>query len=381
MHDEEIMELKIKKSEIVDLIGKTQNIVEKRNTMPILVNVLLEAKNNKLKVYATDLEVSITDEVECKVGVDGKVAVDAKQLFQIVKELNDEGLIQLKSKDNNWLIVQQGKAVFNLVGKNPEEYPIFPTYSSDQFVRIKASVMKEMIEKTIYSVSTDETRYHLNGVFFEQIKNGSKTQYRMVATDGHRLSLVDRETGYSDEQSVKFDKGVIIPRKGLSEISKILEANMDDVEFTVEGPQLILRYNNTVLMIRLIEGKYPNFLQLIPKSLSRNVLASRNELIQSLKRVSLLSNKKSKGVTLTFANGIMSITSNNPELGDAKEEIQVNYEGEEIKIGFNARYLLDILNSFNEDEVEIELNDQLSPGLFRPKQDNKYTCIVMPMRI
>lgn len=376
------MELKIKKSDIVDLIGKTQNIVEKRNTMPILVNVLLEAKNNKLKVYATDLEVSMTDEVDCKVGTEGKVAVDAKQLFQIVKELNDEGLIQLKSKDNNWLLVQQGKAVFNLVGKNPDEYPIFPTYSSDQFVRIKASTIKEMIEKTIYSVSTDETRYHLNGVFFEQIKNGNKTQYRMVATDGHRLSLVDRETGYSDgEQTVKFDKGVIIPRKGLAEISKILEANMDDVEFTVEGPQLIIRHNNTVLMIRLIEGKYPNFLQLIPKSLSRNVLASRNELIQSLKRVSLLSNKKSKGVTLTFSNGVMSITSNNPELGDAKEEIQVNYEGEEIKIGFNARYLLDILNSFHEEEVEIELNDQLSPGLFRPKQDNKYTCIVMPMRI
>lgn len=376
------MEVKLKKSEIVELLGKTQNIVEKRNTMPILVNVLLEAKDNKLKVYATDLEVSITDEAECKTGSPGKVAVDAKQLFQIVKELNEEGLIQLKSKDNNWLIVQQGKAVFNLVGKNPDEYPIFPSHSSDQFVRIKASTLKEMIEKTIYSVSTDETRYHLNGVFFEQIKNGSKIQYRMVATDGHRLSLVDRETGYGEDPTdVKFDKGVIIPRKGLAEISKILESNMDDVEFTVEGPQLILKYRNTVLMIRLIEGKYPNFLQLIPKSLSRNVLASRHELIQSLKRVSLLSNKKSKGVTLTFTNGVMSITSNNPELGDAKEEIQVNYDGEEIKIGFNARYLLDILNSFNEDEVEIELNDQLSPGLFRPKQDNKYTCIVMPMRI
>ncbi len=156
---------------------------------------------------------------------------------------------------------------------------------------------------------------------------------------------------------------------------------MEDVEFTVEGPQLILKNNSTVLMIRLIEGKYPNFLQLIPKSLSRHIVASRHELIQSLKRVSLLSNKKSKGITVTLSHGVMSITTNNPELGDAKEEIQVNYDGEEIKIGFNARYLLDILNSFNEDEVEIELNDQLSPGLFRPKQDNKYTCIVMPMRI
>lgn len=375
-----LLEVKIKKSDLLELIGKTQNIVEKRNTMPILVNILLEAKSEKLKVYATDLEVSLTDEANCKVSQDGKVAVDAKQLFQIVKELNDEGVIQLKSKENNWMVIQQGKAIFNLVGKNPEEYPIFPTYASDKFVRIKSSTLKEMIEKTIYSVSTDETRYHLNGVFFEQIKNGNSTQYRMVATDGHRLSLVDRETGFEDIP-IKFEKGVIIPRKGLSEISKILETTMEDVEFTVEGPQLILKNNSTVLMIRLIEGKYPNFLQLIPKSLSRHIVASRNELIQSLKRVSLLSNKKSKGVTLTLSPGKMTITTNNPELGDAKEEIQVNYDSDEIKIGFNARYLLDILNSFNEDEVEIELNDQLSPGLFRPRQDNKYTCIVMPMRI
>jgi DNA polymerase-3 subunit beta len=379
------MELKIKKSDLLDIIGKTQNIVEKRNTMPILVNVLIEAiknpKGDTLKVYATDLEVSLTDEAPCKVTTAGKVAVDAKQLFQIVKELNEDGVIQLKSKDNNWLIIQQGKAVFNVVGKNPEEYPMFPTYTSDIFVKIKSQTLKEMIEKTIYSVSTDETRYHLNGVFFEQIKNGNSFQYRMVATDGHRLSLVDRETGFVAEGNVKFEKGVIIPRKGLAEISKILETSMEDVEFTVEGPQLILKNNSAVLMIRLIEGKYPNFLQLIPKSLSRHIVASRHELIQCLKRVSLLSNKKSKGITVTLSHGVMSITTNNPELGDAKEEIQVNYDGEEIKIGFNARYLLDILNSFNEDEVEIELNDQLSPGLFRPKQDNKYTCIVMPMRI
>mgnify|MGYP001081631039 CR=1 FL=1 len=375
------MDIKIKKNDLLEILAKTQNIVEKRNTMPILVNVLMEAKNDKLKIYATDLEVSLTDEVPCKVQSAGKVAVDAKQLFQIIKELNDEGVIQLKSKENNWLVVQQGKALFNLVGKNPEEYPMFPTFSSDQFVKIKSSVLKEMIEKTIYSVSTDETRYHLNGVFFEQIKQGKNVQYRMVATDGHRLSLVDRETGHEPSTEARFEKGVIIPRKGLVEVSKILESSMEDVELTIEGPQLILKHNNAILMVRLIEGKYPNFLQLIPKTLSRQVLASRNEMIQCLKRVSLLSNKKSKGVTLTLSHGVMAIATQNPELGDAKEEIQVNYDGEEIKIGFNARYLLDILSSFNEDEVEIELNDQLSPGLFRPKQDNKYTCIVMPMRI
>ncbi len=375
------MEIKIKKNDLVNLLAKTQNIVEKRNTMPILVNVLLKAEEESLKIYATDLEVSITDRAQCKVLKSGDVAVDAKQLFQIIKELNDEGIIQLKSKENNWLVIQQGKSLFNLVGKNPEEFPLFPTHETENFIKINSHVLKEMIDKTIYSVSTDETRYHLNGVFFEQMKSGSSVNYRMVATDGHRLSLVDRDTGHTNKEDIQFGKGVIIPRKGLIEISKILESSMEDVEISIDGPQLILKQNSTILMVRLIEGKYPNFLQLIPKTLSRHILASRNEMIQSLKRVSLLSNKKSRGITISLSSGVMTIETQNPELGDAKEEIQVGYDGADIKIGFNARYILDILNSFQEDEVEIELNDQLSPGLFRPKQDNKYTCIVMPMRI
>ncbi len=375
------MEIKIKKASLCNLLDKAQNIVEKKNTMPILVNALLEAKDNKLNLFATDLEVSLLDSAQCEVKKTGKVAVDAKNLFSIVRELNDEGLISLKSKENNWLVVQQGKGVFNIVGKNPEEYPVFPTHSSTQFLKIKPETLKDMIEKTIYSVSNDETRYHLNGVYFEQIRNGKEIQYRMVATDGHRLSLIDRSTKESGEE-VKIEKGVIIPRKGLFEIKKLLELNpMSEVEIAIEGPQLILKQDNSVLMIRLIEGKYPNFLQLIPKNLKRQVFASKSELLSCLKRVSLLSNKKSKGVTLSLTNGYMSITSNNPDLGDAKEEIQINYSGDEMKIGFNARYLLDILNSIDEEEVRIELNDQLSPGIIRPTKDGDYKCLVMPMRI
>ncbi len=374
------MEIKIKKDLISVLLDKAQNIVEKRNTMPILVNALLEAKDNKLKIYATDLEVSLTDEVECEIKKEGKVAVDAKNLYSIIRELNQDGLIQLKSKENNWLIIQQGKAIFNIVGKNPEEYPVFPTYHAHHYLTLKPELFRDMIEKSIYSVSNDETRYHLNGVYFEQTKSGKGAQYRMVATDGHRLSLIDRSVEGSDD--CKIEKGVIIPRKGLFEIKKLLELNStDEISIAVDGPQLILKQSSTVLMIRLIEGKYPNFMQLMPKSLKRQVLASKNDLLTSLKRVSLLSNKKSKGVTLSFSNGYMTITSNNPELGDAKEELQVNYNGEDMKIGFNARYLLDILNAIEDDEIKIELNDQLSPGIIRPSKDGDYRCLVMPMRI
>jgi DNA polymerase-3 subunit beta len=372
------MMIEVEKKELVNLLSKTQNIVEKRNTMPILVNVLLEAENGKLRVFATDLEVSLTDEVPVLREKKGRVAVNAKNVFDIIKELN-EGPITLTKKDNNWVEIRQNKSVFNIVGISAEEYPVFPTYSTQDFLKIDAGVLSDMIEKTIYSVSHDETRYHINGVFFEKQAGAGKSVYRMVATDGHRLSLVDRTLEVKGAGLPA--QGVIIPRKGLFEIKKILDAVGGEFEMAVEGSQLIVRHGSTTLMVRLIEGKYPNYQQLIPNKLINHALVHRETLLGCLKRVSLLSNQKYKGVTFSLSNDRLEITSNNPELGDAKEEIEIRYKGSEIKIGFNARYMLDVLNSFDDDEVDFELNDQLSPGLMRPHNDASYTCVVMPMRI
>jgi DNA polymerase-3 subunit beta len=373
------MMIEAEKKDLLTLLGKTQNIVEKRNTMPILVNVLLEADAGRLRVFATDLEVSLTDEIPVSKEKKGRVAVNAKNLFEIIKELPD-GPIQLLKKENNWLEIKQNKSVFNIVGISADEYPVFPTYSTKEFMKIDASVLGDMIEKTIYSVSSDETRYHLNGVFFEKYSNAGKDSYRMVATDGHRLSLVNRDAEGKTPSSIP-SQGVIIPRKGLYEIRKLLDHVGGKFEMAIEGSQLIVRYESTVLMVRLIEGKYPNYQQLIPQNLNRHAQVNREILLSSLKRVSLLSNQKYKGVTLSLSNGRMEISSNNPEMGDAKEEIEINYKGADLKIGFNARYILDILNSFDDDQVDLELNDQLSPGLMRPHNDANYTCVVMPMRI
>jgi DNA polymerase-3 subunit beta len=369
------MKIEIEKKELMNLIGKTQNIVEKRNTMPVLMNVLLEADQNSLRVYATDLEVSLTDAVKAKVSQPGKVAVSAKSLFEIAKELS-EGLIQLHRKDNNWLEIKQGKYLSKIVGISAEEYPIFPTYSGTSFLKIDAEVLKDMIDKTIYSVSNDETRYHLNGVYFEQKGDAG---YTMVATDGHRLCLVNKEIPSS--KAISPGQGVIIPRKGLHEIKKLLESLSGEFELAIEGSQLIVRKESTTLMIRLIEGKYPNYQQFIPSKLAQKIRINREAFLTSLKRVSLLANHKSKAVTLTLTNNRMEIASNNPELGDAKEEIEVGYDGKDMKIGFNAKYITDVLNAINDEEVDFEFNDQLSPGLMRPHNDQTYTCVVMPMRI
>lgn len=368
------MKLEIDKRDLLGLIGKTQNIVEKRNTMPILINILLEADEGILKVFATDLEVSLTDQIKVQVHQPGKVAVSAKSLFEISKELS-EGPITLIKKENNWLEIKQGKYTSKIVGISAEEYPIFPTYNSQSFLTINAQVLKEMIDKTIYSVSNDETRYHLNGVFFELSPSAG---FKMVATDGHRMSLVNKPVS---DVKVSATQGVIIPRKGLHEIKKILEGIEGNVEIAIEGSQFVLKHSSTILMIRLIEGKYPNYQQFIPQKLPQKVMINRDAFLTSLKRVSLLANAKSKAVLLNLSNGRMEISSNNPELGDAKEEIEVDYAGNEIKIGFNAKYITDILTSMQQDKIDFELNDHLSPGLMRPHNDQSYTCVVMPMRI
>jgi DNA polymerase-3 subunit beta len=369
-----VMKIEISKRDLLGLIGKTQNIVEKRNTMPILVNVLLEADNHVLRVFATDLEVSLTDQVEAHVFQPGKVAVSAKSLFEIAKELS-EGPIQLIKRENNWLEIKQGKYHSKIVGISADEYPIFPTYNSQSFLALDARTLKEMIDKTIYSVSTDETRYHLNGVFFEILPQSG---FKMVATDGHRLSMISKNVHNS---VVKSGHGVIIPRKGLYEIKKLLEGVEGTVDIAIEGSQFVLRLDSTVLMIRLIEGRYPNYQQFIPQNLPQKMRVNREAFLTSLKRVSLLANQKSKAVVLNLSPGKMEISSNNPELGDAKEEIEVDYTGKDMKVGFNARFITDILTAMNQDSVEFEFNDQLSPGVVKPISDNQYTCVVMPMRI
>ena len=288
--------------------------------------------------------------------------------------------MSLEKLENNSLTIEQGKAYFHINGLSPDEFPVFPSIETKSYTEFSPNTIKEMIEKTIYSVSTDESRYHLNGVLFES-EDSEDSILRMVATDGHRLSLVDRN--FLEGPSKLFKDGIIVPRKGLNEIRKIIDSleSDDNVDIAVEGAQLIVRTQDTLLMIPLIEGKYPNYKQLLPKNLDFHAIIDRDKLVSSLKRVSLVSNQKSKGVTFSFSNGVMEIFSNSPDLGEAKEEIEVNYSEESLKIGFNARYILDVLSSIGENQVRMSFKDQNSPVLLGPKDDEKYKCVVMPMRI
>ena len=402
------MNLTVSQESLIDLISKVQNIVEKRTTMPILSHILLEAKEGYLKIYVTDLEISLTDRIKVEEFLeDGKVVIDSRKFYQIIKEL-DEGLVKL-IKNENQLQISQLKTYVNIMSLNVEEYPTFPvTYSKNPFY-IQSVILKEMIEKTIHSVSDSESRYQINGVYFEQFQDEYGLSYKMVSTDGHRLSLITRlaeeisssqneeplnnETSTQEESKNDKNKedqkedstsdfeGVIIPRKGLNEIKRLLDRNKDNVEICIEGVQLIVKQCETLLLIRLIEGAFPDYKLFIPDKIEKEIQVSRDRLVSSLKRASILTTEKSRSVSLFFSEGRLKITSQTPDLGDIKEDLDIHYVGDDLKIEFNVQYLLDFLTSFEEETVYIGLNHSESGGVFRPLNDKDYNCVIMPMKL
>jgi DNA polymerase-3 subunit beta len=374
------MKLSIPKSELQRGLGRIQSIVEKRNTMPILANVLLEARSEGdggiLELAATDLEVGIRSSQPADVKTAGSVTASAKKLYEIVKELPDEP-VHIEVSPDAYLTIRCARAQFNLAGNSAEEYPTLPSASPGTTVTVQPVVLSQMIERTMYAASADETRYNLNGVYIEQIPDTGKL--RMVATDGHRLSYVDRELGSPLEG---LAAGVIIPRKGLSELKKLVdEEDADEIEIGFEGNNGLVRKQGVTLVMRLIEGEFPNYRQVIPKETTRHLVLGVDLLSHALRRVALLSSERSRAVKLELESGLLRLSSNNPDLGEAHEELDVDYDGEPLTIAFNARYLMDCLAACAAKEVRIGFQDELSPAQVVPTSDDDSLAVVMPMRV
>jgi DNA polymerase-3 subunit beta len=239
-----------------------------------------------------------------------------------------------------------------------------------------AATLGQMIERTMYGASVDETRYNLNGVYLEVLESG---KLRMVATDGHRLALVDRNVG---EDVKALASGVIIPRKGLAELKRLVdEDDADEIELAFEGNNGLARRGRVTLVMRLIEGEFPNYEQVMPKKIARHVVLAADPLLHALRRVSLLASERSRAVTLEFSDGKLVISSSNPDLGDAREELDIDYAGDELQIGFNSKYLIDALSVSGAKEVRFGLQDDLSPAQLVPTDDEDTLAVVMPMRI
>jgi DNA polymerase-3 subunit beta len=375
------MKLTINKGELQTGLSRLQGIVEKRNSMPILANVLMSASNKgkdgeQLQLAATDLEVGIQSSHEAKVTTAGGVTVSAKKLFEIVRELPDED-IHLEATANGYLNIKCARSNFTLAGTSTEEYPTLPNFTPGKTASVEAAVLSLMIERTMYAASVDETRYNLNGVYLEVLDQPGRI--RMVATDGHRLATVDRTLS---EDPLGLENGVIIPRKGLGELKKLVdEDDADEIDLAFEGNNGLARKGKVTLVMRLIEGEFPNYSQVLPKKIERNVVIPGEDLIRALRRVALLSSERSKAVKLEFTDGRLTISSSNPDLGDAREELDIDFAGDDITIGFNAKYLLDALSTLKAKEVRFGLQNELAPAQFVPTDDDDTLAVVMPMRV
>lgn len=374
------MKLSITKTEFLRGLGRIQSIVEKRNSMPILANTLIEApkkgKEAKLHLAATDLEVGVRSQHTADVKETGGLTVSAKKLFEIVRELSDEK-IELEATANSYLEIKCNRSRFTLAGTAAEEYPTLPEFSPEKTVPIPSAILSAMIERTMYAASVDETRYNLNGVYLEVLSETD--EIRLVATDGHRLACVDRAI---EGDVSALASGVIIPRKGLGELKRLVdEDDAEEIELAFANNSGLARKGDVTLVMRLIEGEFPNYNQVIPKELSRHLILPTDTLVQAVRRVALLSSERSRAVKLEIAPGQLVISSSNPDLGDAREELDIDYAGESIAVGFNAKYLLDAINAIQEKEIRFSFQDELSPSRITPPDNEKTLAVVMPMRI
>ena len=372
------MHFTISKENFLKGLSKLQGIVEKRNTIPILSNVLLEAKENEVRFLATDLEVGMETSYEAVVKEKGKITVSAKKIYEIVKELPDYE-ISFKAKENSWIEIKCNKSIFNIVGLSPEEFPYFPEIKGNSYIEINPEILKEMIDKTFLSVSNDETKYNLNGIYIKELNHNDASKLRFVSTDGHRLSLIQKNINSQDIQELQ--KGVIIPRKGILELKKIIDESSNPLKLSFVDNNAVIRHEKTVILMRLVDGEFPDYDRVIPKENNLNLEINANQFFHALKRISILSSEKSKGVKLSFKENSLEISSSNPDFGDAKEDLDISYEGPEMSIGFNARYLLDILSCYSEPKIKMIIKDNLSPGLFTPIDNMDYLAVVMPMRL
>jgi DNA polymerase-3 subunit beta len=375
------MELTISKADLTKALFSTESIVEKRATMPILSNILLSVTDGRLKISATDLEISALSSVPAKIKSPGSTTVNAKIFADIVRELPDTD-ITLKLGEGERLQIATKTATLKMNGVSAEEYPSLPGLGFEARSRVSARELVDMINKTIFAVSLDETRFILNGVCFELVgeAKGKKSErsLRLVATDGHRLAMITRTLAGLD-----FPERVIVPRKGLSEIRKLISFDDDrEVGLDIRDGFLILETPDGKVSMRLLDGEFPDYNQVLPKQAGVPATILATDLAQALRRVALMVSDKGKCVRLDFAAEKLRISSSSPELGEATEEIAVKYAGKPLSVGFNAKYILDILSTMNENKnVVIELHGELGPGKFFAEGDESHVSIVMPMRI
>lgn len=374
------LEMEIDRLAFLGMLYKAQGVVDRKSTINVLSHLLVEpTSDGSVHMTGTDYDVVLQATLPAKINQGGSAAINGKSLFDVVKSL-DTPSVHIKTLDNHWVEVTAGRSRFKLAGISAEDFPAISTPDNVTWIGISKAVFKDLIEKTAFSVSDEETRMNLNGVFFK-VEPGEENMARlsMVSTDGHRLSRVvtDAEVqGYSGESHE-----AIVHKKGVQEVRRLLEDEAAMVEVGFARGYVLLKVGETTLTVREIEDTYPDYERVIPPSSPVKVEVDRQRMIQAIRRISILTSSKTYIVKMELGNGRLAFTTSNPDYGEGTDEIDVAYDGEGIVIGFNYAYLLDVLNVIKGDTVSLECADGFSPTVLTSSSEPGALFVVMPMRI
>ena len=363
------MKFNATKEKLLEGLQQVQNVVSTRTTLPILSNVLLQAKEGAVHLTTTDLDVGVRGSFEANVDKVGATTLPARRLFTIIRELpSSEIAIEVDGK--NAASIRSGQSFFKILGLPEEEFPPLPKFENAKVVTMRQKDLHDGLRKTAYAISTDETRYVLNGVLFSFKEN----KLTLVATDGRRLAMLDIELEFPRSH----EADIIVPTKAVTELQRLLKDD-GEVKISVGSGQIAFDLNNTLLVSKLIEGNYPNYKQVIPSEAKERVTLERETFLNSLRRVSLLASDKSNSIKLNFSKNNIEITANTPEVGEARESLPVAYKGRDFAIAFNPEFLMAPLRNLTEDEVFFDLIDEMSPGVL--KIQTPFLYVLMPMRV
>ncbi len=366
------MKFSVKKEDILNELQLLQGIVEKRNTMPILANILAHASGKEVELTGTDLEVGLRTHFEAQVEEEGSVTMSGKKIFEIVKSVPDGRVIAFEERGDLRMEVRSGESEFKVLCLPKEDYPQIPETKFEKSIVFPLQVFQGMIDRVYYAI-TQEQRYYLSGALMI-VKNNS---IELVSTDGHRLAYVFKKV---DGMSVDKEVRVIVAKKTLGELRKFTD---ESVEFDLDESNLFFRVKNRTLISRIIEGKFPSFEAVIPKDNPHVLTVSKDEIEEAIRRVSLFSTERSKGIKFYIGKNDIRMFSSNPEIGEARDKVSISYKGEELEIGFNSQYLLDFLSTVRGETVRIELKDTNSSVLMKPdaEEEMKYAYVLMPMKL
>ncbi|MCZ4272152.1 DNA polymerase III subunit beta [Maritalea porphyrae] len=373
------MKVTLERNHLLKSLGHVHRVVERRTTYPILSNVLLNANDGGLQLRATDLDIEVTESVPAMVGTQGTTTVPAHTLYEIVRKLSDGAEVNLEVDGaGEQMAITSGRSKFNLTCLSADGFPDLKSGDFTHKFIIKAGALRQLIDCTQFAISSEETRYYLNGIFFHTMDDGANVIMRAVATDGHRLARAQ----VSAPEGAQGMPSIIVPRKTVAEVQKLLSGDEDDVAIELSDTKIRIEVNGVVLLSKLIEGTFPDYERVIPQNNDKRLTVDTASFKQAVDRVSTIaSDRGGKAVKLAIGNGLLEMSVTNPDHGTAREELPIEFEDEGFEIGFNARYLLDIIDQVKSEAAIFMLSDAGSPTIVQSDNDDDALYVLMPMRV